>query len=210
MLGVARGAGGQKTGFNWVGAGKTEDHEADDADIMQIVADLEAIDPETPPPAVGQIVVESDGPPAAPPEVAGQLCLAGDIMHSPVETLLPEADILEAWKLISERRFRHVPIVSSQGEVVGIVSDRDILLRAALIAASDAADLPSPGGRVEQIMHAPVLTATPSTAVNQVARIMFEERVGAMPIADEAGNLVGMITRNDILRTLVSKDRLHL
>jgi CBS domain-containing protein len=59
-------------------------------------------------------------------------------------------------------------------------------------------------------MHAPVLTATPSTAVNQVARIMFEERVGAMPIADEAGNLVGMITRNDILRTLVSKDRLHL
>ena len=50
-----------------------------------------------------------------------------------------------------------------------------------------------------------VLTAHPDTEIRTIARVMFEERIGAMPIVSEAGTPVGIITRSDILRTVMNK-----
>ena len=134
---------------------------------------------------------------------------ARQIMASPVVSLPPDASLYEAWKLICDRRFRHVPVVDGDGRLLGIISDRDVLLRVAGIAASEGEDAAGGGTSVRDIMHARVLTARPDTRVPQIARTLLEERIGSMPIVDDTAGLIGMITRSDILRTLVGHDQLE-
>jgi CBS domain-containing protein len=132
---------------------------------------------------------------------------ARQIMASPVVSLPPEASLYEAWKLICDRRFRHVPVVDGTGALMGIISDRDVLLRVAGIAASEGEDAAGGPTAVRDIMHVRVLTAGPDTRVPQIARMLLEERIGSMPIVDDTRTLVGIITRSDILRTLVGHDQ---
>ncbi len=144
----------------------------------------------------------ADHPAELPPAL-----LANQIMTSPVVTLSPEASLYEAWTLISERRFRHVPVVSQENKLIGIISDRDLLLRVAGIASSDAAARTRPGTTLRDIMQTRVLTASPNTKIRQIAQVLFENRIGAMPVVDENKTLVGMITRSDILRALIHQNR---
>lgn len=131
--------------------------------------------------------------------------LAEDVMTSPAVSLTSEATLLQAQHLFQQRRFRHVPITDDQGSVLGIVSDRDIWRGVAeptlsrLSAALDPART-----AVSHVMSHPVLVAKPETEVRGIARVMFEEHIGAMPIVSKPGRLLGIMTRSDILRVLIS------
>lgn len=166
-----------------------------------------------------------------------QAFVANDIMRAPVKTLPATATLEETRLLFKQSRFRHVPIVDSANRIIGIVSDRDVLREAAQPAvssesASTAEDLPSfsedsrlpvsdalpswiqeivvVDRRVADFMTKRILVGTPSTEIRLIARAMFEERIGSMPIIDEKNKLVGIITRSDILRTLVSHAPMEL
>ena len=117
--------------------------------------------------------------------------LVSQIMSSPVRTLTPELPISEARNFIETHRFRHVPIVDGNGKLVGILSDRDIL-------SEDDTRL------VKDVMTTNVLTAVPETEIRNIARVFFQERIGAMPVVSADGGLVGILTRSDILRTVVN------
>ncbi len=134
--------------------------------------------------------------------------LAQDIMSAPVITLSPDAPLTEAWALMSKKGFRHVPLVSDQGRLVGILSDRD-LLRFSRELAQDQEERSLPQ-KVGQIMKTEVLTATPTTDITEIARVMLAERISALPIIDGAHHPVGMVTVSDILRALVNRARLEL
>jgi acetoin utilization protein AcuB len=131
--------------------------------------------------------------------------LAKDVMSSPVVTLSPDTKLLQAHDLIQQRRFRHIPITTIEGNVAGILSDRDVL-RA--LANPGVSPIPSSVNVVQSSVHhfmsQPVLVAKPETEIRAIARVMFEEHIGAMPIVSDPGQLVGMITRSDILRMLVA------
>lgn len=134
--------------------------------------------------------------------------IARDLMSSPVVHLHPESTVGEAWKMIANRRFRHLPVLSVDGALVGIISDRDLLRVAGTpdrAPRSDVADRP-----VRLLMKTSVYSANPDTSVRAVARVMFEERIGAMPVVDESGALIGLITRSDILRVLVNEAPMDL
>ncbi len=136
--------------------------------------------------------------------------VASQIMSSPVITLDINNVVEQAWNLIKEKRFRHLPITSQQGKLVGIISDRDFLsLNIAHIGEelSSKQQLKSP---IKNIMTTNVLTARPNTAIRLIAQIMFVEKVSSMPIVDEDKKLVGILTTNDILRTLVHNAPLEL
>lgn len=59
-------------------------------------------------------------------------------------------------------------------------------------------------GSVQNLVSHPVLVASPEAEFRAIARVLLEERIGALPIVSEAGGLMGMITRSDILRVLVA------
>lgn len=127
--------------------------------------------------------------------------LASQIMKRPVVSLSQDATLKEAWELISRRRFRHVPIINKEGKLVGIISDRTLLNETSQFNPNAAQ-----GDRVKivkDIMVTKVLTARPETDIGYIAKVFIEEKVGGMPIVDHQGLVVGMLTRSDILRTLV-------
>lgn len=132
--------------------------------------------------------------------------LAKQVMTSPVVGLDLNTSIAEAWKLVHQRRFRHVPVVTTDQRIVGIISDRDLWREAAGIHTHpEAESISLPNITVQDIMIDRVLTAHPDTEIRTIARVMFEERIGGMPIVTEEGTLVGIMTRSDILRTVMNQ-----
>ncbi len=136
-----------------------------------------------------------------------------DLMTVPVVYLHPEDTVATAWQLVRERRFRHIPILGTplgggERRLVGMVSDRD-LLRVA--GTPDHRPTDAVGQRaLRTLMRSPVFSAAPDASVRSVARVMFGEHVGSMPICSETGQLLGIVTRSDILRGLLADAPLDL
>ncbi len=128
---------------------------------------------------------------------------AEQIMSSPVATLDSEATVDEALTLFRRRQVRHLPVVSSGGQLVGMVSDRDILRHLAGVTENYRRQLPEDGDApIATVMKSPVLTASPDTDVRYIARLFVEQRVGALPIVTD-GELTGIIARSDVLSAVM-------
>ena len=133
---------------------------------------------------------------------------AKHLMKSPVRSLSPDATLNEARIFLHNYRVRHVPIIDSNGHLVGILSDRDLLREAA--KSNDSLvewlnDSALNTRKLREFMTKKVLTASPNARIRDIARAMFTERIGSIPVIDDDddGILVGIITRSDILRHLV-------
>lgn len=123
--------------------------------------------------------------------------LAQDIMSATVFTIPEETHLSKARHLFKEKRFRHIPVTDDAGKLRGILSDRDILREVA--AGADGTEV------VREVMAKKVLTAMRETQIRDIAKVMFDERIGAMPIVDSDGQIEGILTRSDILRALVNR-----
>lgn len=134
---------------------------------------------------------------------------ARQIMSTGVRCLGPSTSVADAWDLCRSLRHRHFPVVEEQdGKLVGILSDRDLLR---VGGTPDAAPVEDVGAmQVADIMSSPVFSAHPETPIRDIARVLFAERIGAIAICDDQWKLVGILTRSDILRTLVNKAPLDL
>ena len=119
---------------------------------------------------------------------------AKELMSHPVEVISPENNLEKAYEMFSQKRYRHIPVVTEGLQIVGILSDRDFLRESPKSQFHEK--------KVEEVMSRPVLTVNESVEIHLLARIMFEERVGALPIINDDKQLVGIVTRSDILRAL--------
>ena len=132
--------------------------------------------------------------------------LAKQIMTTPVFTMVATAPLSEAWQAIQTNRFRHIPILSKAGTLIGILSDRDLLRATIQMASRSPTTIDSRAAApVQEIMTTNILSATPETEIRVIARVMFEERIGAMPLVNDQEKVVGILTRSDILRTVVNE-----
>jgi CBS domain-containing protein len=112
-----------------------------------------------------------------------------------------ETSIFDAMRTLQSEEIRHLPVVHD-GEVKGIVSDRDLARysHAALLVDPDAArtKLQAP---VSAIMTADPVTVDPDDDVDDAIDLMLENRCGALPVVDsDDGSLVGIISYVDVLR----------
>jgi acetoin utilization protein AcuB len=121
-------------------------------------------------------------------------------MTRDVVTVRPETSVAQAWGLCGERSIRHLPVVEGS-RVVGIVSDRDLR------------DVSPPRGtpdqentlgwvRVRDVMTTGVVAAHPLDTIERAASEMYERRIDCLPVVAD-GELVGIITSSDMMRTLV-------
>jgi acetoin utilization protein AcuB len=125
-------------------------------------------------------------------------------MRSPVVTIAPTATIRQAIASMTRSRLRHLPVVDS-GRVVGIVTDRDLrqavftpIVQERLGVDSDAVDdIP-----VREVMTWAVVTVRPTTDLREAARLMHEQKIGAVPVV-EGDRLVGILTESDVLAALL-------
>lgn len=141
---------------------------------------------------------------------ANTVLLAERIMSSPVTTLMPEMTITDALTFFQEKQFRHLPVVSGVGRLVGIVSDRDVLRYVGGLSENYQPQLPHRlSDHVEALMKVPVLTASQDTDVRHIARLFVARHVGAMPIVEKK-TLAGIITRSDIFKAIMSNFVLEL
>jgi len=122
-------------------------------------------------------------------------------------TVTPQTSVLNARRLLNRYGIRHLPVVDDAGQVVGVVSARDLALGDATVAASLSAlqsDLVSGRYRsVESVMTSPAIVALASEPVATAARLMLTWAVGCLPVVEDH-RLVGIITTGDCLRALVS------
>ena len=120
---------------------------------------------------------------------------ARQLMSAPVLALTADTTLKQAREFFQLHRFRHAPVVNRDLVIEGIVSDRDVLT--ALVD-----NVEHPANDVREIEVKKVLTTTPDRSVRDIARIFFEQRIGAMPIVEDH-KVVGIITRGDVLRVLI-------
>jgi CBS domain-containing protein/RNA polymerase-binding transcription factor DksA len=123
-------------------------------------------------------------------------------------TIEPEASAQQALELMVEHGVRHLPVVDVRGRVVGVVSSDD--LRAALPLADAATrrgerrPVEIGAGRVGELMTFEPHTVRAETPLSEAADRMAELRIGCLPVVENEGGLVGILSETDALRALAS------
>jgi CBS domain-containing protein len=117
-------------------------------------------------------------------------------MTTEVITLAPDMEILKALSVLAERDIAGAPVVDEDGVVVGILTEKDCI-RSALKAAyhSDYA------GLVADFMSSNVATVNPDDGLVQIAERFVDLPYHRFPVIED-GNLVGIISRRDVIRAL--------
>lgn len=129
--------------------------------------------------------------------------IAADIMTENPRTIQPTDPVSAAVDLLQTNRVRHLPVVDGQGHLVGMLSDRDLgpLMRT-LIEGADVERMVMPVSQrqVAEFMTGGVATVGPEADVSEVIDLMLDERIGAVPVVDEADHVRGIISYVDVLR----------
>ena len=115
-------------------------------------------------------------------------------MSAPAVTIRSDADYKAALKAMESNALHHLPVLDADGKLVGMAAERDLLIAATHYLQSDV--------EVGDVMHRGVVTATPGMSLADAAKLMARERIGGLPVIDEDGALVGIITEADILKAI--------
>lgn len=122
-------------------------------------------------------------------------------------TVEPETTLPAAYHVMKLNDIRRLPVVDSQGRVVGIVTMGDIReARPKQSAVLNLWELHSLAAslEVQDFMTPHPVTVTPETPIRKAAEFMLQHKVGGLPVV-EGGRLVGIITDSDIFRLLVEQ-----
>jgi acetoin utilization protein AcuB len=111
----------------------------------------------------------------------------------------------EAMTICFQHRIRHLPVLNSQGRLVGIVTDRDLRFyishRLGTIMENNT-DRETLHRHLHVIMVRRVITGRPDMTVADAARLMVDYHVGCLPVVDAENRLLGIMTSGDFLRLI--------
>jgi CBS domain-containing protein len=125
---------------------------------------------------------------------------ARDIMTKSVVSVLPTATVTQAAGTMTLRGFTALPVVNNTGELIGIVTEADVIRNRFPDNSAEPA-----GETVDDVMTSPVVGVSHDADVSIIARAMLTTQRRCMPIVDGSA-LVGVVTRGDIVRALARTD----
>jgi len=145
---------------------------------------------------------------------------ARDMMTKDVVTATPDMEITQAARLLLENHFNGLPVVDNKGRLIGIICQDDLIVQQkklplpslftffdGLIPLTSYRSLEKEvdkivASKVSQAMTSDPITIGPDTSLEDIATLMVNNNVHTLPVV-EAGRLVGIIGKEDVLRTLM-------
>lgn len=144
---------------------------------------------------------------------------ARDVMVSPVITVEPSASVKEVAQILLQHHISALPVVDGAGQLIGIVSESDLMRRAdlgterhrsrwlsALFVDEErlaAEYVKAHGHKVADVMTKRVITAAPDTPLNDIASLLEKHGIKRVPIL-ENGTLVGIVSRANLIQALAA------
>ncbi len=122
-----------------------------------------------------------------------------------VVKITPQASVKEAFGLMKSLGIRHLPVID-KGVLKGMVTDRDLRRPKISDVFKSWHDLYRIGDdiQVEDIMISPVFTIGEEETIQEAAKQLVQNRIGALPVVNSKGTMIGIITESDILRAFVA------
>ncbi|HEY3376449.1 MAG TPA: CBS domain-containing protein [Armatimonadota bacterium] len=151
---------------------------------------------------------------------------AADVMARTVVTVSPTTSVRDVAALLAEKRFGAVPVIDAEGHVLGLVTEEDMVTRAArlhlprhltflggIVYLENPQHFTEEAEKIlaitaEEIMDTAVPTVRPDMPVTTIATRMLDEDLRRLLVLDEQGRLLGVITRADMVRLVLSGDQL--
>ncbi len=141
----------------------------------------------------------------APREKGCKTMLVQHWMTRDPVTIEADTPFLEARLLLKEKQIRHLPVLEN-GKLIGVITDRD--LKEAAPSGATTLDVFELNYllfrmKVRDLVKKAPITIKPTNSVEKAALLMHDHRIGCLPVVDDAGKLVGMITETDLLEVMV-------
>jgi acetoin utilization protein AcuB len=126
-------------------------------------------------------------------DTRGRYKCVADVMTRKTVTLSPHHGFAEAVSLMADRHFRHVVVADTGGQILGVISDRDILRTLARTSNWQTKD-------VGQIMTRDPITVKCETPISVAVAKMVAKRINCLPVLDDEGKVCGILTSTDLLK----------
>jgi CBS domain-containing protein len=151
--------------------------------------------------------------------------VAGDIMTGKVITIEKGTLVHDIYRLFLKNNIMGAPVIDNDGKVIGIVTERDLAVRAEEIDTPASVNLLGSiiylkdisrfndglrkklGQLAVDVMTSPVRTLPKRTPLNEIILFMDEHHINRVPIVDDADKLVGIVTRTDIIKEMVKEGK---
>jgi acetoin utilization protein AcuB len=128
-----------------------------------------------------------------------------DVMTRDPLTVTPTETIGQADELMNTNKIRQLPVVQGK-DLIGIVTDRDIrsFLSGSLLEVVEARE-EALNTKVREIMTTEPMTVSSDDDLQEAIELMIDEKIGGIPVVDEAEGLVGIVTYVDVLRCFLNQ-----
>ncbi|WP_326648136.1 MULTISPECIES: CBS domain-containing protein [unclassified Streptomyces] len=140
-----------------------------------------------------------------------------EVMDVPAASVRGDLPFMEIARMLSREHFGSVPVVDAEDRVMGVVSESDLLAKAAIEASGHRPGAigrlrerrlheKAEGETAEALMTSPAVAVYPGASVAEAAWVMALSRLKRLPVTDHEGRLVGVVQRNALLQALVRDD----
>jgi CBS-domain-containing membrane protein len=151
---------------------------------------------------------------------------ARDIMSTGLITLAPETDFASAAKVLLDNHINGAPVVDGQGRLMGILCQSDLVaqhkrlpvptlitLLDSFISLNSSREIEKQARKIAamtvgEAMTSRPVTVKPDTGIETIAALMVDSNLHTLPVVED-GHLVGIIGKEDVLRTLLSHTKGH-
>jgi CBS domain-containing protein len=138
-----------------------------------------------------------------------------DVMSTDVVTAGKTTSYKEVARLMTEHKVSALPVMTKSGHLVGVVSEADVLRKeehrfqwlVSGLSVHARRDRAKAGARTAaELMTSPVITTHPDASLASAARLMNDHHIRRLPVLDDSGALIGMVSRRDLLRVFLRPD----